>query len=147
MKPPFRVFETMASIGVIDAEGKRILHILRRQSAQDGGAEPPHWEITDEEMRIRAGKVAEALNAASDFQVAGDVELKAKNANAARREIAHRWPDKDVNYTGYDSRGEAVVMSLVRKHADRNFPVASAVRNRRDKRFPAVRFVAHVPII
>jgi hypothetical protein len=66
------------------------------------------------------------------------IELKAKTARQARREISQRWPTQAVNYIGYDAHGEAVLMSLVREQGN-NAYVATAHRNRS---LPPVRFVA-----
>ena|SRR5215472_5463641 len=66
--------------------------------------------------------------------------LKATTARGARAEIASRWPGKDINYTGYDKDGEAVLMSLVRGETKGN--VATAKRNRS---LPPVSFKADVP--
>jgi hypothetical protein len=41
------------------------------------------------------------------------VPLEATTAHDARREIARRWPDRDVCYWGYNSAGQCVIGSLV----------------------------------
>lgn len=67
------------------------------------------------------------------------IPLSAKTAVSARAEIRQRWPKQDVNYYGYASNGECVIMSLVRGVTKGN--VATAVRNRSPK---ATRFEAEV---
>lgn len=68
------------------------------------------------------------------------ITLKSKTAREARREISRRWPELDVNFTGYDQNGEDVFMSLVRKQGDKA-PVASLRRNRSPR---PVKFIANV---
>jgi hypothetical protein len=41
--------------------------------------------------------------------------LKATTAHDARREIAQRWPDRDVNYRGFTADGVCVIGGLVRR--------------------------------
>lgn len=41
--------------------------------------------------------------------------LQATTAHEARREIARRWPDKDVYYWGYRANGECAIGGLVRR--------------------------------
>ena len=73
--------------------------------------------------------------------VQGTMLLSATTAVGARREISRRWPDKDVEYKGYDLKGECVLMSLVRKQGDKAH-VATVTKNRSNK---PVRFEAEVP--
>lgn len=46
------------------------------------------------------------------------IVLAATNAMMARAEIKRRWPGQDVNYTGYDKKGDPVFLSLVRGKTD-----------------------------
>lgn len=66
-----------------------------------------------------------------DMETTMDVKLKARTAVEARREIHRRWPTQDVNYTGYNKQGEAVIMSLVRGATRGN--VATVRRNDESK--------------
>jgi len=68
------------------------------------------------------------------------IELDATTAKAARTEIRARWPQYEVDYTGYDEDGMDVLLSCVRRKGDKA-GVATAKRNRSK---PAVKFVATV---
>jgi hypothetical protein len=70
------------------------------------------------------------------------MRLDARTAATARREIAQRWPDLDVEYIGLDRHGEAVFMSWVRKRGDKREVPTAVVPNAA----PAVRFIARIPI-
>lgn len=63
-----------------------------------------------------------------------DIPLKATNAHAARREAGKRWPNNDVNITGYRD-GEAVYLTLVRNVTKGN--VATATKGITPNRFTA----------
>jgi hypothetical protein len=71
------------------------------------------------------------------------VRLNATSAREARKEIQARWPHLEVNYKGYDTRGECVLMSTVRKQGDKAY-VATARRNRHD--LVATSFDAEIPV-
>lgn len=43
------------------------------------------------------------------------VTLEATTAHEARREIAKRWPEQDVNYSGYNAEGMCMIGGLVRR--------------------------------
>jgi len=68
----------------------------------------------------------------------GTFELQATDAREARREIRARWPQFEVNFTGYDEDGQDVFMSCVRKQGVKA-GVATAKRNRSKR---PVKFIA-----
>jgi hypothetical protein len=76
-----------------------------------------------------------------DLRRTVDVPLNAGTENMAREEIARRWPDLEIEYIGLDRRGEAVLLSWVRKRGDtREAPTAIVPDSA-----PAVRFIARIP--
>lgn len=70
------------------------------------------------------------------------VRLNANTAREARREISERWPQYEIQYKGYDVKGECVLMSTVRRQGNKAH-VATAKRNRSK---PSVSFDAEVPL-
>lgn len=67
------------------------------------------------------------------------VLLNATSAVEARREIASKWPKYNVTFRGYDTSGEVVSISLVRKQGEKG-NVATATRG-----IKPVKFIAEIP--
>lgn len=65
------------------------------------------------------------------------LELKAKTAREARREIAARWPDLDVYYWGYTANNQEVISGLVRKK--------SGGKPKKPGAYTPVRFTVTIP--
>lgn len=70
------------------------------------------------------------------------ITLQAQTAHDARREIAQRWPNLDVTYSGYNAEGICVIGGLVRRRGMSSGRLGG--KPRKPGAHTPIRFVARV---
>lgn len=70
------------------------------------------------------------------------ITLDATTAHEARREIAKRWPEQDVYYSGYNAAGEFMIGGLVRRKGQSSGRLGG--KPKKPGAHTPVRFVAEV---